>query len=114
MAEKKWKYVKEKPKRTFEEYLQLERDREYLITVKNPVIEKKLVEGNYRTVFTGTVIKIDEEETEKIIVIKNYDNAMYLKPKIAKKKEVTLRLTRKYNQDTMETYYDVVIVKENS
>lgn len=107
----KWKYTNEKPKFSFDEYLKLDRDKQYTLLVKNPEIMKKLVEGNYRTIFQGTVIEIDGEKTEKIIIIKNYENVQFLKKKVAKKKEVKFEITRRYDEENLDTFFDISIIK---
>jgi len=105
---KKWKYTTEKKRIDFSEYLQLDRDKEYKIKVKMPEIIKKLIDGNYRTVFVGTVIELDGEKIEKLIIIKNFNNVEFLKKKTRKKKEIEFSLTRRYDEDNMETYFDFV------
>jgi hypothetical protein len=111
MREKLWKYKEEKPRLKFDEYFKMEDNETVIIKVKYPEIIKKLIEGDNRTVFHGTVIEINGQPTEKIIILKNYDNVMFLKSKKGKHKEMKLELTKKYNEDEMETYYDIKVLK---
>lgn len=108
----KWKYSKEKPRFDYEEYLKLEKDKTTKLKVKFPEVTKKLVDGEYRSVFVCTVIEVDGEPTEKIFTIKNYKNVMFLKPKIGKKKQLIFEITRKYDDDILEIYYDIKMLKE--
>ena len=107
----KWKYAKEKPKFTYDEYIQLEKDKPSVLILKSPEIIKKVVEGNYRTIFQATVIDQDGQKTDKMLIIKNYKNVQFLKTKIFKKKEIKLEIIRRYNEDEMEVYYDLTVLR---
>ncbi len=110
MYKKKWKYVKERPQFKYDEYFKLEVDKTAVVEVKSPEIIQKLIEGDNRTVFRAVVISINGELTEKTLIIKNYDNVQLLKKKLGKKKEMKIKLTRKYDKDEMEYYYDIEIL----
>jgi hypothetical protein len=109
---KTWKYTKERPKFDREEYFSSNFGQKVIVKIIRPEILKKVVEGDNKTIFQGTVAEIDGKPIEKTIIIKNYDNVMFLKKKITKKKEITLSLTRKYDEDEMETYFDIEIIKK--
>jgi hypothetical protein len=109
--EKFWKYTKEKPRFNFDEYFKVEEGKPCIVVVKSPEIIKKDYEGNYRSVFTGTVVEMDGQPMDKFIVINNYENVMFLKKKIAKKKEIKMELTRGYDKENMEVCYDIKILK---
>jgi hypothetical protein len=111
---RRWKYTKEKPKFDFDEYLKMPLDKPTQVLVKRPEVIKKLIEGENRSVFNGTVIEVDGKKTEKLLVIKNYENVMLLKKKIAGKKEINLELTRRYDEDNMQHYYDINVLRKKT
>lgn len=109
--EKFWKYAKEKPKFNYDEYFQVDEGKPCVVIVQSPEIIKKVFEGSYRTVFSGTVLEADGIPLNKMLIINSYDNVVFLKKKIAKKKVIKMELIRKYDEENMETCYDIKILK---
>ena len=109
--EKLWKYAKEKPTFKYDEYFTVEEGKPCVVVVQSPEIIKKVFEGSYRTVFTGTVIEMDGKLMNKMIIINHYENVIFLKKKIAGKKQIKMELIRRYDKENMETCYDIKILK---
>lgn len=107
----KWKYAKPKKQMNFDEYLILPLDKTFKITIKNWIFTESDVDGYNRTVFRTDVIKINGEDSDRRLVIKNYDNVQELKKALAKKKSVRstaeLEITRSYDDDDLEYYFDI-------
>lgn len=110
---KKWKYVKESPKINFDEYLKLKIDEPTTVKIKFMEIVKKYVDGDMRSVFQGTVFEENDKATEKILIIKNFENVQFLKKKISGKKVIKIQITRHYNEEIMETFFDIKVLKNN-
>lgn len=109
--QKFWKYAKEKPKFNYDEYFSIEEGKPCIVVVQSPEIIKNVFEGSYRTVFSGTVVEADGMPMNKMLVINSYDNVVFLKKKIGKRKEIKMELIRKYDEENMETYYEIKIIK---
>ena len=109
--QKKWKYAKPRKKMDFDEYLILPEDKKYKIMIKNWVFAESIYEGTGKTVFRTDVIKINGKDSDKRLVIKNYDNVQELKKKLAKKTSARcsaeLEITRKYDKDEMDYYFEM-------
>ncbi|HLD06331.1 MAG TPA: hypothetical protein VJC16_02240 [Candidatus Nanoarchaeia archaeon] len=107
----RWKYAKERKPAAYADYFIPPMNKETVITVKNWAITKKLVEGNNRTVFQGDVTSVDGKPTDRTFLIYHYDTVQDLKKRLKKHmKLLTLRLTRKYDQENMENYFDIQVV----
>jgi hypothetical protein len=108
---KTWKYAKPRTKMNFDEYLILPEDKPYKITIKNWTFAIQEIDGNNRTIFRTDVILVNGKETDKRLVIKNYENVQELKKKLSKKTSVrataALDITRKYNSDEMDYYFEL-------
>ena len=111
--EKPWKYVKPKKEFNFSEYLVLPENKTVKITIKNWNYDAVSQRG---TIFRTDVIKIDGKETERRLVIKNYENIIQLKKALSKKKSIRstadLKITRKYNEDEMDYYFKMEFLKD--
>ena len=99
----------------FEEYFILPLDKTFRITIKSWNFCQGDVDGYMKTIFRTDVIKIDGKKDEKILVIKNYDNVLQLKKTLAKKKSIRstadLEITRHYNEEDLEYYFDIKFLK---
>ena len=108
--QKKWKYAKEKKQVDFDEYLVLPLDKKFKITIKNWRFDENHYAGP-KLIFRTDVIKLNGKDTEKTLVIKNYENIEELKKKLAKKTSVkstqNLEITRKYDEDEMDYYFEL-------
>jgi len=107
----KWKYAKQKKKIDFEEYLVLPENKKAKITIKNWNFGEGYVDGELKTVFRTDVIKLNGEETNRMLVIKNWQNLQELKKALSKKKSARdtadLELVRKYSDDDMDYYFEL-------
>jgi hypothetical protein len=110
-----WKYKKERTAMNFDEYLILPEDKTFKITIKNWIFTDQNVDGQNRTVFRTDVIKLNGKETNKRLVIKNYNNVQEIKKKVSKKTSArstaNLKITRKYDQDEMDYYFNIEFLK---
>jgi len=108
MPEKKWKYTEEKKQMEFEEYLVLEENKKTKVTIKNWTFAESNYEGA-KLIFRTDVIKLNGEEANRLLVIKNYENVNELKKKLSKKTSIKdtqdLEITRKYDEDEMDYYF---------
>lgn len=108
---KKWKYQKEYKKIWHDEFLYLTKDKKTKIKIKNWDYTVRTIDGEGKNVFLTDVTEVDGKKVDKTFLISNYENLQFLKKKIKKnKKEYTLKLTRKYNDDLMETYFDIEVL----
>jgi hypothetical protein len=111
MASKKWKYAKPKKSMNFDEYLILPENKPHKITIKNWTFALQEIDGNNKTVFRTDVILVNGKEVDKRLVIKNYDNVQEIKKKLSKKTSVkstaALDITRKYDDDEMDYYFEL-------
>jgi hypothetical protein len=107
----KWKYAKPKTKFSFDEYLIIPIDKSHEIEIKNWSFYKSEVHGENKSCFRTDVIKKDGTQVNKILVIKNYDNVIELKKKLAKKTSIKstakLKISRHYNEDEMDYYFKI-------
>jgi len=112
MKSKKWKYQKEFKKiNLYEEYLILPMNKKKKIKIKNWEFTERNVEGETKTVFITDVIEDSGKKVEKTFLISNYENLQFLKKKLKKKvkKIYELEITRKYDNDEMETYFEIEV-----
>ena len=104
---KTWKYAKPRKEMNFDEYLVLPEDKKAKITIKNWDFQDSMGGKVFRT----DVIKLDGEEVDKRLVIKNYNNIQELKKKLAKKTSVKstadLEIERKYDKEELEYYFEM-------
>ena len=95
----------------FDEYLILPENKLHKITIKNWNFALQEIDGNNKTVFRTDVILVDGKEVDKRLVIKSYDNVQELKKKLSKKTSVKstaeLEITRKYDDDEMDFYFEL-------
>ena len=112
--QKKWKYAKPRKEFNFDEYLILPLDKKFKITIKNWTFSDSNVSG-YKTIFRTDVIKLDGKDSDKLLVIKNYDNVKQLKKDLAKKTSVKstaeLEISRHYDDDNLEYYFKIKTIK---
>ena len=115
MVKKTWKYSKEKKSINFDEYLVLPEDKKFKITIKNWVFAEQMVEGYGKLVFRTDVIKLDGKDDNRRLVIKNYANVQELKKKLARKTSArdtcNMEITRKYDEDDMDYYFEINFIK---
>ncbi|MBI4149083.1 hypothetical protein HY491_01420 [Candidatus Woesearchaeota archaeon] len=106
-----WKYAKERKRAAYADFFIPPLNKEVLVTVKSWAITKKLVEGDNRTVFQGDVTSVDGTPTDKSFIIYHYDTVQELKKKLKKHmKLLTMRITRKYDKESMENYFEIKTV----
>lgn len=112
IPKKRWKYAKPKKSMDFEEYLNLPDNKKVKLTIQNWNFSNGYVDGENRTILRTDVIKIDGKETKRILVIKNYDSVQELKKVLSRKKSardtLNIEITKRYSEDDMENYYDIV------
>ena len=114
MAQKKWKYAKEKKQMDFDEYFIMPLDKKFKITIKNWVFSDAMVDGYNKTILRTDVIKIDGKDADKRLVIKNYDNVQTLKKKLAKKTSARcfqdLEISRHEDEEDLEYYFEIAFL----
>ena len=106
----KWKYQKEFKKSSFDEYLILPEKKKKKVKIKNWDFTIRNIEGEGKNVFITDVIEVDGQKVDKTFIISNYENVQFLKKKLKKKKEFELEITRKYDEDNMENYFEIEVV----
>lgn len=108
---KKWKYQSKFEKsNVYDEYLILPKDKKYIIKIKNWEYPLRTIDGETKTVFITDVFEANGKKVDKTFLISNYENLQFLKKKLKKKKEFTLDITRRYDDDTMEIYFDIEVM----
>jgi len=109
-----WKYAKPFKKQTFEEYFNPDLDKKTNIMIKNWNFTQGDVDGESRIIFRTDVISVDKIKTDKILVIKNYDNIKQLKKLLSKKKSIKstaeLDIKKHYNEETFEFCFDIKLL----
>lgn len=111
--QQKWKYTNKKPGFDYGMFLRVPEEKKTIIKVKNYEIMKKAVDGINRTVFQADVCEVDGMAMDKIWTIFNYDNVIEMKKRLLKvKAPFTLAVTKHVNEDTLEDFYEIEIVKE--
>lgn len=111
MREKKWKY-QEKKEYNNDLFLRLPDDKQSTVKISGWVITDKNVDGVTRKVFQADVIECDGKKMNHLLWIKNRDNLEFLKKKLKKESQnATLKLTKKYDEDNMDFYFEIEVVK---
>ena len=88
-------------------------DKKVKILIKDVEFVKKPIDDLDKTILQSDVIMIDGEEVDKVFTVFNYDNVEFLKKKLGTKRcKAELELIRKYNDDEMQDYFEILSVKK--
>ena len=108
----KWKYAKEKKKSTYIDYYKPPYNKKVKIVIKDIEFVKKPIDNIDKTILQSDIIEVDGTEVDKVFTVFNYDNVEFLKKKLGTKRGlVELELIRKYDEDTMQDYLEIMSIK---
>jgi len=109
----KGKYANPKKVSNYIEYYKPPYGKKVKILIKDVEFVKKPIDDLDKTILQSDVINIDGVEVDKVFTVFNYDNVEFLKKKLGTKRcKAELELIRRYDDDTMEDFFEILSIKK--